>query len=674
MYVCVCVYIYIYIGDVWTWGKAFRGQLGHKDVQEEYSPRIVTLLRRMGACKIVCGDDHTLVKCVTGRVFAFGANDQGQLGLGDLVDRLIPIDIDGHGMDAMFSKDPVANVAAKGTLSLILTNSGKVFTFGDAADAQYEQFRRPTHIHVIPKGEFISTVECTSNRAYALSDVGRIYRWSVRDINLVPDASLPLEPFHAISGVFRLFCGAHHMAVLCTVSHGLSATMLTRQKVGEMAHDISAPNRVKEADEASQVALKVMPEFLDDFDGGSTSESPSREGDGYVMTYGKGLDGRLGHGLTYSLSEASKLKPAKVEKLSKNSICFIGCGKDSTFAISDMGRLFTWGNHQFGKLGLNQSHFCMSVPMQVSTLTKFNIVLCSMGRNHTVCLSDKGNLFGWGSNTFGQLGLEGVTASVSTPQEVPVGRELNIKHLACGGFHTLLCSWTFEIFTCGKGWHGQLGQGDYESLTAQSKTLPYFKKIAAGLGAGYKCVRVYGGTEMSAALTDDGAIFTWGQGSQCQLGHNGVNNESKPRKVERLSKETVVDVAMGKSHCVALSANGLPWAWGKGNNGQLGISEKGDKERLPRVVELCRRAIARMGMIGTSDEEIPWGSVYYKREKDKSGEEVDVRSVQNDGKVIQVSATNPCLPPPPCRSHRHTFSRSFGAPFLDVGGSQKEAS
>ena len=112
-----------------------------------------------------------------------------------------------------------------------------------------------------------------------------------------------------------------------------------------------------------------------------------------------------------------------------------------------------------------------------------------------------------------------------------MGRELNIKHLACGGFHTLLCSWTFEIFSCGKGWHGQLGQGDYESLTAQSRTLPYFKKIAGGLGAGYKCVRVIGGTEMSAALTDDGAVFTWGQGSQCQLGHNSLNNESKPRKV-----------------------------------------------------------------------------------------------------------------------------------------------
>jgi alpha-tubulin suppressor-like RCC1 family protein len=607
-----------------------------------------------------------MVKSVTGRVYVFGANHQGQLGLGDLVDRLIPIDIDGHGgMDAMFSKDPVADVAAKGTLSIILTNSGKALMFGDAADAQYQQFRRPSHIHVIPKGEFISAVECTSNRCYALSDVGRIYRWSVRDINLVPEASA-LEPFHAISGVFRLFCGAHHMAVLCTISHGLTATMMTRQKVGEVAHDISAPNKIKEADEASQVALKVMPEFLDDFDGGSTSESPSREGDGYVMTYGKGLDGRLGHGLTYSLSEASKLKPAKVEKLSKNSICFIGCGKDSTFAISDTGRLFTWGNQQFGKLGLNHSHSCMSVPMQVSTLTKFNIVLCSMGRNHSLCLSDKGNLFAWGSNTFGQLGLEGVTASVSTPQEVPTGRDLNIRHLACGGFHSLLCSWTFEIFTCGKGWHGQLGQGDYESLTAQSKTLPYFKKIAGGLGAGYRCVRVFGGTESSAALTEDGAIFTWGQGSQCQLGHNGVNNESKPRKVERLSKDVVVDVAMGKSHSVALDAEGRPWTWGKGNNGQLGISEKGDKERLPRPVELCRRAIPRAGMIGTSDEEIPWGSVYYMREKDEKGiGEVDKRIVENNGKVIQVSATNPCLFLLVARIAAH-FPDSFSAPWLDA--------
>ena len=52
-----------------------------------------------------------------------------------------------------------------------------------------------------------------------------------------------------------------------------------------------------------------------------------------------------------------------------------------------------------------------------------------------------------------------------------------------------------------------------------------------------------------------------------------------------------------------LLADGLPWAWGKGNNGQLGISEKGDKERVPRLVELCRRGVTRAGMLGHSQVE-----------------------------------------------------------------------
>jgi alpha-tubulin suppressor-like RCC1 family protein len=266
-----------------------------------------------------------------------------------------------------------------------------------------------------------------------------------------------------------------------------------------------------------------------------------------VLSYGKGLDGRLGHGQTYTMSEASKLKPAKVEFFSKMSVAKVGCGKDSSYAITDTGRLFTWGHQQYGKLGHRHLHGCVAVPRLVETLAKFNVVLCTMGRNHSFALLDKGSVWAWGSNTFGQLGLQGVTSSIQYPQELPELREQRVKDIACGGFHTLLCTWDFHIYSCGKGWHGQLGQGDYESLTAQSKTLPYFKKIVDGLGAGSNCIRVYGGTEMSGAITEDGSVFTWGQGSQCQLGHNSFNNESRPRKVERLARQKIVDLAMVKS-------------------------------------------------------------------------------------------------------------------------------
>ena len=190
-----------------------------------------------------------------------------------------------------------------------------------------------------------------------------------------------------------------------------------------------------------------------------------------MLTYGKGLEGRLGHGQNYTMSEASKLKPAKVEQLSKMSVTKIGCGKDSTYAITDTGRLYTWGHHQYGKLGHKHIHGCVPVPKLIETLEKFNVVLCTMGRNHSFCLTDKGNVYAWGSNTFGQLGLQGVTSQIQHPQEVPELRDVRVKDIACGGFHTLLCTWDYQVYSCGKGWHGQLGQGDYESLTGLSLSL-----------------------------------------------------------------------------------------------------------------------------------------------------------------------------------------------------------
>jgi alpha-tubulin suppressor-like RCC1 family protein len=41
-------------GDVWTWGKGIRGQLGHNSVKEEFSPRIIAMLRKRGADRVRC--------------------------------------------------------------------------------------------------------------------------------------------------------------------------------------------------------------------------------------------------------------------------------------------------------------------------------------------------------------------------------------------------------------------------------------------------------------------------------------------------------------------------------------------------------------------------------------------------------------------------------------------
>ena len=80
-------------GDVWTWGKAIRGQLGHNSVKEEYSPRLCATLRKLGAERVKCGEDHTLVSLRNGRIFAFGWNFFGQLGLSDNLDRCVAVGV-----------------------------------------------------------------------------------------------------------------------------------------------------------------------------------------------------------------------------------------------------------------------------------------------------------------------------------------------------------------------------------------------------------------------------------------------------------------------------------------------------------------------------------------------------------------------------------------------------
>eukprot|EP00282_Hemiselmis_andersenii_P027867 CAMPEP_0169481050 /NCGR_PEP_ID=MMETSP1042-20121227/29901_1 /TAXON_ID=464988 /ORGANISM="Hemiselmis andersenii, Strain CCMP1180" /LENGTH=1508 /DNA_ID=CAMNT_0009595757 /DNA_START=54 /DNA_END=4578 /DNA_ORIENTATION=- len=410
------------------------------------------------------------------------------------------------------------------------------------------------------------------------------------------------------------------MAVICTPDMGCSQAMITRDKATAFSSDISRASMEKIPDDAVQPPAQAMPEVLDDIATDVLAESPSREGDGFVLTYGKGVFGRLGHGIDYTLSEESIRLPKRVETLAKFSIQELVCGKDSTACLTDTGRLYQWGKSVTGKLGLGRVSGPVVVPTRLDFFASKIVCAVALGRNHSVCLTDDSRMYCWGSNTFGQLGLPEITTYLPSPAEVKSLREQHVRSFACGGWHTLACMWSGAVFSCGKGWHGQLGQGDYESLTAQSKALPYFKRIMQGFGD-HRIVKVYGGIEMSGAISESGV--TWGQGDQCQLGHDSTNNESEPRELESLSKMRIVDLAMGASHMLALDEKGVPYSWGKGANGQLGHGEMGEKERMPRPIELCL-LLFQEGK-GASRE---WGG----RRGGKAG------GVQEKGKVVQIAA------------------------------------
>ena len=395
----------------------------------------------------------------------------------------------------------------------------------------------------------------------------------------------------------------------------------------------SAP---KLPDERVIVPHHVNPDILDNITDNEQTMAMSKEGDGYLYTYGKGLNGRLGHGLTFTRSEESKIQPTKVIALTQYSIVEMSCGKDANAAITDTGALYTWGKNATGKLGLGKGGGSITRPMLVSSFESTVVIQAAVGRNHMACLTADRRLFTWGSNTFGQLGLLEIRDSTSTPREVLGMKEKNVKEVACGGWHTLVCTINGDVYSCGKGWHGQLGLGDYDSLTSVYKALPTFKHLSEGLGD-FRIKNVYGGKEFSAAISVEGRVFTWGQGDECQLGHKDPSNRPHPKMVESLSNFRIVALACGYSHMLALDETGIPYSWGQNSKGQLGQGENVAEKRLPTRIKTCRRNVDISGSLsqGTlATKDIAWGSVYFVPDTKRL---TRIEKIQQ-GKVCMIAA------------------------------------
>jgi alpha-tubulin suppressor-like RCC1 family protein len=107
-------------------------------------------------------------------------------------------------------------------------------------------------------------------------------------------------------------------------------------------------------------------------------------------------------------------------------------GSFSGFSITTTGQLYAWGQNISGVLGLgNTTNY--SSPKQVGTLTTWLSVASGYG-SQTISTKTDGTLWSWGSGTNGKLGL-GNTTSYSSPKQV--GSKTTWASATCGGYHGL---------------------------------------------------------------------------------------------------------------------------------------------------------------------------------------------------------------------------------------------
>ncbi|KAL2521966.1 Regulator of chromosome condensation (RCC1) family with FYVE zinc finger domain [Forsythia ovata] len=185
---------------------------------------------------------------------------------------------------------------------------------------------------------------------------------------------------------------------------------------------------------------------------------------GKVFTYGDGTFGVLGHGNLQSVSH-----PKEIESLKGLRVKTVACGSWHTAAIVEImvdhiefnnpgGKLFTWGDADKGRLG----HFDQErklLPTCIAELVDHDFVQVSCGRTLTVGLTSTGKVYTMGSAAHGQLGNpQSRDRSIVAVQGKLVDEF--VTEISSGSYHIAALTSRGNVYTWGKGDHGQLGLGD----------------------------------------------------------------------------------------------------------------------------------------------------------------------------------------------------------------------
>ncbi|RHZ27950.1 hypothetical protein DYB37_002267 [Aphanomyces astaci] len=256
-----------------------------------------------------------------------------------------------------------------------------------------------------------------------------------------------------------------------------------------------------------------------------------------------------------------------------------GNGCEHVAAITDDGDMYTFGYNARGQLGLGTTSAC-AFPTRVDAIV---VVKVASSYFHTLVATEDNEVYGCGRNDFGQLGIpDGLDKHVL--HRVPFFSGRRVLAMACGQYHSLVSVAEGGLFAFGKNDHGQLGVDP-----------PGVKPTPVPVYLGPDCqvvVQVACGYYHSVALTQAGHVYTFGRNDNGQLGLGHQHTVATPTLVSHLTAFTIVDVACGCYHTLTLSDAGRVYPFGRNNHGQLGTNTN-----LDRLLPICIESLGHVRVL-----------------------------------------------------------------------------
>jgi alpha-tubulin suppressor-like RCC1 family protein len=285
----------------------------------------------------------------------------------------------------------------------------------------------------------------------------------------------------------------------------------------------------------------------------SNSHTSAIKTDGTLWGWGTNCRGRLGTNNTIPYSVPTQ------EHCGGTNWCMVSAGVLHTSAIKTNGTLWGWGCNGSGRLGTN-NNIDYSTPTQ-EHCGGTNWCMVSGGGSHTSAIKTNGTLWSWGYNGNGQLGLNNTLQYATARQEHCGGT--NWCMVSAGNFHTTAIKTDGTLWGWGSGSYGKLGLNNSTNYSTPQQEV---------CGGTNWCM-VNGGISYTAAIKTDGTIWSWGSNAYGQLGLNlnSASNKSTPQQ-EACNGTNWCTFSVKNLHTSAIKTDGTLWSWGDNAYGALGTN------------------------------------------------------------------------------------------------------
>ena len=517
-------------GRVFCWGDNSSGQLGigHR----EPASRGGEVIGLDNAIAVSLGRHHGCAVRSTGAAACWGENGDGQLGTGDEDDRSEATDV--------LDLAGVARIATGWDHSCAINVEGKLFCWGDNGFGQSGQpdrsaaVLRPSPVP-IPSGALATDVAAGFGFGCVRTTDSDVYCWGRSD-GLGTGATGNTHELQRVilSGPATTIAAGGSSA--CVVLASGSARCWGGNYHGQIGDGTltnrSTPVAVSGLEAAAAVSV-------------GHEHACALTLDGATLCWGRNNNGQIGDGST-----ADRTVPVPIVGLPSQVAVAAGGDYDASHScgVEALGVVRCWGHRTFGQLG-DDFEERQPAPTMVAGLSGMTGV--SVGLHHACAYGPTG-LWCWGVNAWGQLGNN---ETEDSGHPVAVALTSPVGDLDLGPGHGCVVLTEGQTYCWGQGGSGRLGTGDAHGsvVPVPVATDVLMQEVAAGETHG-------------CALSRTHDPYCWGYNHRGQLGDGSNDAQFAP---VRVGVNDVAEIVTGDDHTCARTANDV-WCWGSNWYGELG--------------------------------------------------------------------------------------------------------